>query len=93
MSISFPFDLRRIQLEIRPFTKPPPGRTLALIWRPRSALGDVFKQLAAASERRWQKAQKRPPQGPGSRTFDLVTLPPRHVFETMSFLRRKANGS
>jgi LysR family hydrogen peroxide-inducible transcriptional activator len=36
---------RRGQLEIRPFVRPIPGRTLALIWRPSSPFAAVFMEL------------------------------------------------
>jgi LysR family hydrogen peroxide-inducible transcriptional activator len=37
---------RRGQLEIRPFSKPAPGRTVALVWRPRSPFADALGELA-----------------------------------------------
>jgi len=37
---------RRGQLEIRPFVRPVPGRTIALIWRPSSPFAAVFRELA-----------------------------------------------
>jgi LysR family hydrogen peroxide-inducible transcriptional activator len=36
---------RRSQLEIRPFVRPAPGRTIALIWRPSSPFAAVFIEL------------------------------------------------
>jgi len=38
---------RRAQLEIRPFTKPAPFRTVALVWRPRSPFRDAFRETAS----------------------------------------------
>ena len=38
---------RRAQLEIREFTSPIPGRTLALVWRPQSPFADAFRATAA----------------------------------------------
>jgi LysR family transcriptional regulator, hydrogen peroxide-inducible genes activator len=46
-SLAVPVENRRGQLEIRPFTKPSPGRTLALVWRPRSPFSDALVQIAA----------------------------------------------
>jgi LysR family hydrogen peroxide-inducible transcriptional activator len=45
-SLAVPVENRRGQLEIRPFVKPVPGRTIALIWRPRSPFAAVFMELA-----------------------------------------------
>ena len=39
---------RRAQLEIRPFEKPIPSRTLALVWRPQSPFAEAFRTAAAA---------------------------------------------
>jgi LysR family transcriptional regulator, hydrogen peroxide-inducible genes activator len=39
---------RRAQLEIRPFARPAPGRTIGLVWRPRSPFGREFQELAMA---------------------------------------------
>jgi LysR family hydrogen peroxide-inducible transcriptional activator len=45
-ALAVPVENRRGQLEIRPFVKPTPGRTIALIWRPRSPSGAIFVELA-----------------------------------------------
>jgi len=45
-SIAVPVENRRGQLEVRPFTKPVPGRTISLVWRPSSPLANVFTALA-----------------------------------------------
>jgi LysR family hydrogen peroxide-inducible transcriptional activator len=45
-SIAVPVENRRGQLEVRPFTKPVPGRTISLVWRPSSPLANVFAALA-----------------------------------------------
>lgn len=37
---------RRADLVIRPFTRPAPSRTLALVWRRRSPLGPALRELA-----------------------------------------------
>lgn len=39
-------ELRRAKLAVRPFAEPAPSRTLALVWRRRSALGPALKKLA-----------------------------------------------
>jgi LysR family hydrogen peroxide-inducible transcriptional activator len=45
-SMAVPVENRRGQLEERPFAKPVPGRTIALVWRPSSPFGAVFEELA-----------------------------------------------
>jgi LysR family transcriptional regulator, hydrogen peroxide-inducible genes activator len=45
-SIAVSVENRRGQLEIRPFARPIPGRTIALVWRPRSPFAAVFTELA-----------------------------------------------
>jgi LysR family hydrogen peroxide-inducible transcriptional activator len=47
-SMAVPVENRRGQLEVRPFVKPAPGRTIALVWRPRSPFAAVFTELARA---------------------------------------------
>jgi LysR family hydrogen peroxide-inducible transcriptional activator len=45
-ALAVPVENRRGQLEIRPFTKPAPGRTVALVWRPRSPFAGALVELA-----------------------------------------------
>lgn len=45
-SMAVPVENRRGQLEVRPFARPIPGRTIALIWRPSSPLAPMFVELA-----------------------------------------------
>src|SRR5580692_10188944 len=45
-ALAVPVENRRGQLEIRPFIKPAPGRTIALVWRPRSPHAGVLVELA-----------------------------------------------
>lgn len=45
-TLAVPVENRRGQLEIRPFAKPVPGRTIALVWRPRSPFSDALVELA-----------------------------------------------
>lgn len=45
-SLALEVENRRGQLVIRPFTRPSPHRTLALVWRPLSPLGDALKELS-----------------------------------------------
>ena len=47
-SMAVPVESRRGQLEVRPFAKLVPGRTVALVWRPRSSFAAVFIELAKA---------------------------------------------
>jgi LysR family hydrogen peroxide-inducible transcriptional activator len=45
-ALAVPVENRRGQLEIRPFVKPAPARTIALVWRPRSPHASVLVELA-----------------------------------------------
>jgi LysR family hydrogen peroxide-inducible transcriptional activator len=45
-TLAIPVENRRGQLEIRPFANPVPGRTIALVWRPRSPFSDALSELA-----------------------------------------------
>jgi LysR family hydrogen peroxide-inducible transcriptional activator len=47
-SIAVPVENRRGQLDVRPFVKPMPGRTVALVWRRRWPFEAVFTELAKA---------------------------------------------
>jgi LysR family hydrogen peroxide-inducible transcriptional activator len=62
-SLALPVENRRGQLRVRRFTKPEPGRTIALAWRRGSALRQPFTVLAdtirAASAK---AAAARPPR-------------------------------
>ncbi len=42
---------RGAQLEVRPFARPAPFRTIALVWRPRSPFADAFRKTAATLRR------------------------------------------
>ena len=46
-SLAISVENRRAQLEIRPFTRPVPFRTIALVWRPRSPFRSAFRETAA----------------------------------------------
>jgi len=50
-SLAVAVENRRGQLDIRPFTKPAPGRTIALVWRPRSPLAAEFALFAETLRR------------------------------------------
>lgn len=45
-SMAAPVENRRGQIDVRPFARPVPGRTIALIWRPRSPRAAVLTELA-----------------------------------------------
>jgi LysR family hydrogen peroxide-inducible transcriptional activator len=49
-SLAVPVENRRGQLEIRPFTRPAPRRTVVLVWRKSSPFGSAFVELAALLE-------------------------------------------
>jgi LysR family hydrogen peroxide-inducible transcriptional activator len=50
-SIAVPVENRRGQLDVRPFAKPVPGRTISLVWRPSSPMANVFTALAKTLRR------------------------------------------
>ena len=45
-TLAVPVENRRGQLEIRPFAKPAPARTVALVWRPQSPFAGALAELA-----------------------------------------------
>ena len=45
----------RAGLRTRPFADPAPSRTVALVWRPRSALGTALRDLAATIRAAWPR--------------------------------------
>jgi LysR family hydrogen peroxide-inducible transcriptional activator len=47
-SLAIPTEAKRAELRVRPFTRPEPGRTLALIWRKSSPVGATLRELAKA---------------------------------------------
>lgn len=46
-ALSVPTEVKRANLRVRAFKKPAPSRTIALVWRKRSPLFDVFREIAA----------------------------------------------
>lgn len=50
-ALAVPVENRRAQLEVRPFAKPVPRRTIVLVWRKSSPFGDAFGELAARLKR------------------------------------------
>ena len=50
-ALAVPVENRRGQLEIRPFAKPVPRRTIVLVWRKSSPFGAAFSELAGVLER------------------------------------------
>jgi LysR family transcriptional regulator, hydrogen peroxide-inducible genes activator len=57
--MAVPLEASRARLRIRPFARPAPGRTIALVWRRRSPLGPAMRTLAATL----RKAYATPPRG------------------------------
>jgi LysR family hydrogen peroxide-inducible transcriptional activator len=58
-------EAKRAGLAIRPFARPAPKRTIALVWRRRSPLGPALRQLAATAQTAYghaleEKAPRRP---------------------------------
>lgn len=52
-------EAKRAEISIRPFAPPAPKRTIALIWRKRSALAGVLKQLAVTVRSAYPQAATR----------------------------------
>jgi LysR family hydrogen peroxide-inducible transcriptional activator len=50
-ALSVAVENRRGQLEIRPFTKPVPSRTVVLVWRKSSPFGATFEELGGVLKR------------------------------------------
>ncbi len=50
-ALAVPVENRRGQLEVRPFAKPVPRRTIVLMWRKSSPFGSAFTELAGVLER------------------------------------------
>ncbi len=50
-SLAVPVENRDGQLDIRPFSAPAPHRTIALVWRPRSAMAEALTKLAGTMRR------------------------------------------
>ncbi len=50
-ALAVPVENRRGQLEVRPFAKPVPRRTIVLVWRKSSPFGAAFEELAAVPAR------------------------------------------
>jgi LysR family hydrogen peroxide-inducible transcriptional activator len=46
-------EARRAGLRVRPFVKPAPGRTIALVWRKKAAIAGALRQIAAVIRERY----------------------------------------
>jgi LysR family hydrogen peroxide-inducible transcriptional activator len=46
-ALSVPTEVQRADLRVRPFSDPPPHRTIALVWRRRSPVAEALHQLAS----------------------------------------------
>lgn len=47
--IAISTEAKRARLSVRPFAAPSPGRTIALVWRPRSPVGNALRQIAVTA--------------------------------------------
>jgi LysR family hydrogen peroxide-inducible transcriptional activator len=47
--LAVPTETKRAEIAIRPFARPTPKRTIALVWRRRSPLGAALRELAATA--------------------------------------------
>ncbi|HJS57548.1 MAG TPA: LysR substrate-binding domain-containing protein [Vicinamibacteria bacterium] len=63
-------EANRAELSIRPFARPSPRRTIALVWRKRSPLGPALRQLATTARAAYGHGGdiRRPGRNPGMRT-------------------------
>jgi LysR family hydrogen peroxide-inducible transcriptional activator len=51
-------EAQRADLKVRPFSSPPPARTIALIWRKRSAIGGALEKLATVIREAYPDSKK-----------------------------------
>jgi LysR family transcriptional regulator, hydrogen peroxide-inducible genes activator len=63
--IAVPTEARRAVLSIRPFARPAPGRTIALVWRKRSPLGPALRRLAGTTRAAYGRSASSPRKGKG----------------------------
>lgn len=59
-ALAVPVEARRAELHLRPFARPAPHRTIALVWRARSPLGPSLRRVAEVI----RGAYPRPKRGP-----------------------------
>jgi LysR family hydrogen peroxide-inducible transcriptional activator len=59
--LAVPTEVRRARLSVRPFAAPVPGRTIAVVWRPRSPLGAALKQIAGTARAAYASLPSAPP--------------------------------
>ncbi len=52
------FEVERAGLRVRPFARPAPYRTIALVWRKRSPLAEAFKKIAATIRKAYPSLSK-----------------------------------
>lgn len=52
-ALAVPTEARHARLAVRHFTRPAPYRTIALVWRPGSAIAPALEALAAAVREAW----------------------------------------
>jgi LysR family hydrogen peroxide-inducible transcriptional activator len=62
-AIAVPTEAQRAELVIRPFARPAPMRTLALVWRKRSPLAPALRQLAGTVRTAYAPGAASPPHG------------------------------
>jgi LysR family hydrogen peroxide-inducible transcriptional activator len=55
-SLAVPAETRRARLLVRPFAPPAPHRTLALVWRPGSALAEALRKVVSVLREAWVRA-------------------------------------
>jgi LysR family hydrogen peroxide-inducible transcriptional activator len=74
--LAVPTEARRADIRVRPFARPAPKRTIALVWRPRCPLAPAFRRIAATVREAHRQASghavralrsDRPSRGGGSR--------------------------
>jgi len=59
-ALAVPTEASRAGLKVRRFVRPAPGRTLALVWRPRSPVGPALKRLAEVAGEAYRRLPTAP---------------------------------
>ena len=60
--LAVPTEAQRARLHVRVFATPVPHRTIALVWRKRSPLGDALKTVAGTIRKAYPGSGPRPPR-------------------------------
>lgn len=75
--MALPVEARRADLEVRRFAAPAPARTIALVWRARSALAGVLRPLASTMRRGSPAHEIAAGRGSGAKVAGAASGPAR----------------